>query len=121
MPEATPGVMTPTPAASPSPNPGAEANAAGQITQALRMLEQALPQLGVNSPLHQAVRKAIDQLAKNIPASAGQQPINSSMLRDMALRQQQQHPLLAALQARGAQGGGAPGGAPGGMPPGGPT
>lgn len=118
-----PGMMTPSPAATPTANPGAKAHAAQQVKQALIMLETALPNIDLGSPLHAAVRTSINGLAKHIGASGGQdQGLQSSMLRDLALRQQQQSPLLAATMAArgGAPGGGAspPGGPPsGGMPP----
>jgi len=109
VPGMSPGMTTPSPAAAPSANLGAQAHAAGQVRQALIMLETALPQLGLESPLHGAVRTSINALAKHLPAAAGQeQNLQASMLRDLALRQQQTSPLLAALAARGA-GGGAPG------------
>lgn len=108
----SPGVMTPTPAAAPSANLGAQAHAAGKIKQALLMLETALPDLDMSSPLHGAVRTSINALAKHL-SGAGQQgeALQSSMLRDLALRQQQTSPMVAALQARG-QPGAPAGGAP---------
>jgi hypothetical protein len=114
-------MMTPTPAASPSANLGAQAHAAGQIKQALIMLETALPHLDLHSPLHAAVRSSINGLAKHLP-SGGETgaALQDSMLRDLALRKQQMSPMIAAMQAK--QGGGQPGmpgaGAPTpGMPP----
>ena len=109
----SPGVMTPSPAATPSANLGAQAHAAGQVKQALIMLETALPQLGLDSPLHAAVRTSINALAKHLPAAGGHdQGSQLSMLRDLALRSQQTSPLIAAMQARqGAAGGPAPSGA----------
>ena len=115
----SPGMMTPTPAASPSANLGAQASAAGKVKQALILLETALPMLELSSPLHGAVRQSINGLAKHLPAASGQQDrgLQESMLRDLALRQQQQSPLIAAMQQRGA---GAPGGAPPSPSPGAP-
>lgn len=112
-----PGMMTPTPAAAPSANLGAEAHAAAQVKQALIMLEMALPKLGIQSPLHGAVLTSVKALAKHLPATGGNdQGIQASMLRDLALRQQQQSPMVAAMQARGGPPGAPPGAAPGGMP-----
>ena len=104
-------MMTPSPAAAPSANLGAQALAAGKVKQALIMLEMALPQLQLESPLHSAVRTSINALAKHLPAGGQDQGIQQSMLRDLALRQQQQSPMLAAMQQRG--GSPAPGGSPG--------
>lgn len=114
----SPGMMTPTPAATPSANLGAQAHAAGQVKQALTMLEKALPALGIESPLHKAVIAAITGLAKHLPAAGTSGGgLQDSMLRDLALQKQQQAPLAAAMLQRGA----APGGAPptGSPPPGG--
>ena len=106
-------MMTPSPAAAPSANLGAQALAAGKVKQALIMLEMALPQLELSSPLHGAVRTSINALAKHLPASGGQdQGIQQSMIRDLALKQQQTNPMVAAMQARGAPGSPPAGGAP---------
>ncbi len=105
--------MLPSAAAAPSANLGAQAHAAGQVKNALLMLETALPNVPLDSELHKALMTAINALAKALPA--GQQPGNQeSMLRDMALRQQQMSPMVAAM--RGPQPGGAPPGQPGGAP-----
>ena len=116
MPGASPGLMTPTPAAAPSANLGAQAHASGQVKQALIMLETALPHIGIETPLHKAVMTSISNLSKHLgQTTSGQgqdQALQQSMLRDLALRSQQMSPMLAAMQARG----GAPG-APPGAPP----
>lgn len=118
MPGQSPGMMTPTPAAAPTANLGAQAHAAGKVKQALLVLESALPELELSSPLHAAVRTSINALAKHLPASGGQdQALQASMLRDLALRQQQMSPMLAAMQARGAPGGAPPGQSPGAPSP----
>lgn len=112
----SPGMMTPNPAAAPSANLGAEAHAAGQVKQALIMLETALPQIGLQSPLHKAVTSAITNLAKHLPAGSAQQSgIQESMLRDLALKAKQQSPMIAAMQGGGPPPGAA-GAPPGGMP-----
>lgn len=117
----SPGMMTPTPAAAPSANLGAQAHAAGQVKQALVMLEMALPHIALDSPLHKVLTSFISGAAKHLPAGGADQGIQQSMLRDLALRQQQNSPMIAAMQARGgapgAPGAPAPGGAPPGMPP----
>lgn len=105
-PAMSPGVMTPTAAASPTANLGAQAVAAAKIKQALLMLETELPNLDIGSPLHAAVRTSINSLSKHIGATGGEdQAQQASVLRDLALKRQQQSPLLAAMLAR--QGGGA--------------
>lgn len=108
-----PGMMTPVPAAQASPNLGAAANAANKVKQALIVLEESLPGIPLDSPLHQAVRTAINGLSKSLPQmSEGAGPgLQQSMLRDMAMRQQTMAPMIAGMQ-----GGGAPGGQPAPQP-----
>lgn len=124
MPAMSPGMMTPNAAATPSANLGAQAAAAAKIKQALLVLEQELPHLELGSPLHAAVRTSINALAKHIPVTGGEdQAQQASVLRDLALKRQQQSPLLAALMARqGAGAGTSPGaGAPTTPPAGAPA
>lgn len=103
------GPITPTSAAQASPNMGAQANAAGSVKQAVMLLEKVLPEIEIGSELHQAVRSAINGLSKHVPKMAEAQGLQQSMLRDLALRQQQQAPMIAAMQGAGAR--------PGAMPP----
>jgi hypothetical protein len=113
------GGLTPTPAAVATPNPGAEADAAQKIKSALMVLQEQLPKLQIGSPLHKACRNAIDTLSKHLPQGAQDQGLQNSALRDLALRQKQQAPMLAALMAKGQQqgGGAAAPPQPGGEPP----
>lgn len=93
--------MQPTSAAQASPNLGAQANAAQSVKQAVMLLEKVLPEIEIGSELHQAVRTAINGLSKHVPKMAEAAGIQQSMLRDLALRQQQMGPMIAAMQARG--------------------
>lgn len=112
----SPGVMTPVAAATPSANLGAQAAAAAKIKQALLVLEAELPHLDLGSPLHAAVRTSINALAKHLPATGGEdQAQQAAVLRDLALKRQQQSPLLAAMLARQGPGAGTSPGA--GAPP----
>ena len=95
------GPITPQSAAQASPNLGAQANAAGAVKQAVMLLEKVLPEIEIGSELHQAVRSAINGLSKHVPKMAETQGLQQSMLRDLALRQQQQAPMIAAMQNRG--------------------
>jgi len=113
-PAASPGIMTPTPAAAPSANLGAQAHAAGQMKQALHMVEMALPNLPLDSPLHKVATSFITGTAKHLgSAGGGDQGIQASMLRDLALKAQQSAPPL-----RPAGPPGAPPGAPAPSPAG---
>lgn len=101
-------MMTPMPAASPSANPGDEAHAAMQIRQALQLLQEALPKISLESPLHAAVTNSVKSLAKHVAGGgAGAAALDQSALRDLALRAQQQNPMVAAMAARKAAGAGA--------------
>ena len=94
--------MAPTSAAQASPNMGAQANAAAKVKQAVMLLQTALPELEIGSEIHQAVRTSINSLSKHVPQMAEQQALQQSTIRDLALRQQQMGPMIAAMQQRGA-------------------
>lgn len=115
-PGGSPGIMTPTPAAAPSANLGAQAHAAGQIKQALQMVEMALPNLPLDSPLRKVAMTFISGVTKHFGSGGADQGIQASMLRDLALKAQQQNPMIAAMQARGGAPGAPPGAPPGAMP-----
>jgi hypothetical protein len=97
-----PGPIQPSSAARASPNLGAQANAAGTVKQVVMLLQKVLPEIEIGSDLHGAVRSAINGLSKHVPQMAEQQGLQQSMLRDLALRQQQMSPMIAAMQTRGA-------------------
>ncbi len=114
---AAPGMLTPTPAAAATPNLGSNAAAAEKVKQALLILEGALPEIDLATPLHKAVRNSIDALAKHLPAGAQHQGLQTSAIRDLALRAKQQAPMLQALMAKGQGGGAAAPPQPGAEPP----
>jgi len=107
-PAASPGIMTPTPAAAPSANLGAQAHAAGQMKQALQMIEMALPNLPLDSPLHKVATSFITGAAKHLAQGGADHGIQASMLRDLALRAQQHAPQLNPVAQPGAPGAPAP-------------
>ena len=111
-PGASPGIMTPTPAAAPSANLGAQAHAAGQMKQALQMVEMALPKLPLDSPLRKIAMSFISGVSKNLGGDGQDQGIQQSMLRDLALKAQQSSPQLKPAVP------GAPPGAPAPSPAG---
>jgi hypothetical protein len=94
----------------PTQNLGSMAQAqklAGAMVDTVAMI---LPKVGASTPFGQDLVKIMQLLGKH--AQAGAPP--SDGLRNLAMKQQQNQPHAAALQAS------APGGgAPGGMPPGG--
>lgn len=107
-PGASPGIMTPTPAAAPSANLGAQAHAAGQMKQALHMIEMALPNLPLDSPLHKVATSFITGAAKHLAQGGQDQGIQQSMLRDLALKAQQSAPQLRPAPPGAAPGAPAP-------------
>jgi hypothetical protein len=97
---------------------GSQAAAAQKVKQALLMLETALPELELSTPLHGAVRTSINALAKHLPQGEQNQGLQASAIRDLALKQKQQAPMLQALMQKAQQGGGAAAPPqPGGEPP----
>ncbi len=108
------------PLARPSGNPGAAANGAAMVQEAVNMLEKALSNIPVQHPLHKEVLATISKLSKHAPPQAASPGVNLQALKQMLASRMQQSPL-AALQAGQPAPAGA-GGAPpmppaGGMPP----
>lgn len=94
------------------------------------MLEQALPNIPMGSPLHDDVLKTITNLGKHMQPGEGGQGMDMQSLLQMARQQAQQQPMSALSRMFPQQpnqppamppGGGAPGaGGPPVMPTGGP-
>lgn len=92
----------------PTQNLGSMAQAqklAGAMVDTVAMI---LPKVGASTPFGQDLVKVMQLLGKHVQAGAPP----SDGLRNLAMKQQQNQPHAAALQASG-------GGAPGGAPPGG--
>ena len=105
----------------PTPNLGLKAAAIPQVRLAVRILEAALPKLGVASEEGRDVMKALSILAKHIPADAASPGIEQASMQNMQLQARQEAPMLQML--RQAQSGGAagPGAQPGSAGPAGPS
>lgn len=106
------------PVTQPTPNRGLQAAALSQVALAVRMLEKALPMLGVETEPGKDVMRALPILAKHVPPGAGSPGAENSGLQQMMMQQKQEQPMLQvlrAMQAKQAEGG-APGGAPGAPP-----
>lgn len=117
---AKPAPMGASPATGPTPNKGFEAAAQQKLAMVVSQLEQILPQVGAGSEPGQAVMKAIQGLAKFVPAGTMSPASQKNSLEQMQMKAVQQNAQMQALKAASAGGGGPPGGAPPGAAPGGP-
>jgi hypothetical protein len=100
----------------PVPNQGLKAAALAQLQWAVRIMEKALPMLGIGSEEGKSVMKALTSLSKLVPPGSTSPGVENSALQQMMLSARQEQPMLSMLKQ--AQSGGGPAGA-GGPPPGG--
>jgi hypothetical protein len=104
------------PVTMPTPNRGAEASGMALVKGAYDMLAKALPGLGFGTKPSEAVRKAMDLLAKLPELASSVTPgAQNAGMEQFLMERRQISPLLAQLAA--AQGGGAGGAPPGGAAP----
>lgn len=94
----------------PTPNRGMQAAAMAQLTQAIRIMEKALPMVGVETEMGKDVMKALTQLSKHIPAGSGSPGVENQALQKMMMEQKQEQPMQQLLRSQG-QGAPPPGGA----------
>ena len=94
----------------PVPNAGLKAAALAQLQWAVRIMEKALPMLGIGSDEGKSVMKALTSLSKLVPPGSTSPGVENSALQQMMLQARQEQPMLSML--KGGQAGGA------GMPPG---
>ena len=88
----------------PTPNRGLQAAALAQVQQAVRILEKALPMLGVGTEQGKDVMKALTTLSKHIPAGSTSPGVESSALSQLLGQQRQDQPLLQMLRSQAAKG-----------------
>lgn len=100
------------PVQQPTPNRGHQSAALGIVAQAVRLLEKALPMLGVETEPGMAVMRALPLLSKHVPPGAASPGVENNALQQLMLQQRQQQPMLQALRAMQPQGA-----APGASPP----
>lgn len=120
MPLGPPMFPTPGPAGPASPptgNPGTMVAAMAKVREAVRILEQALPDLEIGSDQHEACVNALKALTKAYPATDEMPGIQNSAL--MGLQRDAQEGAMMQQLMRSMQGGGGGAPAPGGPPPGG--
>jgi hypothetical protein len=85
---------------SPSPAQGSQVAAMAKVRQATKLLEEALPDLGSESPVGKAVLSAIKSLASKAPQNQTTAGADNTVLRDLAQKAQQQAPLQALQRAQ---------------------
>lgn len=78
---------------------------------AVRLLEKALPVMGVGTEVGKDIMKALTTLSKHVPPGATSAGVENSALSQMMMQQRQEAPMLALMRAQAAKGA-APGGAP---------
>lgn len=103
------------PAMAPSGMAGGNSQGMGLVTEALKLMQKALPLLPLGSDLHNAAIKAVGDLTKHVGQGAQEAQPNAMMLQQM-MRQGAQNPNAMAMQRLFGGGGAPPGG--GGAPPG---
>jgi hypothetical protein len=102
-------------AAQPLAQHGQQAQAIQIVHQAVKLLSQALPMLGVGSDIQKAVTSAIGGLSRHAGATDGAEALQKSTVADLGQQAQSSAALMALLRARGGAGG--PGGGMGAPSP----
>lgn len=94
--------MSPAPAIGPAtqaqPSPGNLSRAMGDLRSAVRMLEQALPQLPMGSPVHEAVMNAAKTLVKHLTPGDGSSGLEVQSLLQAARERAQGAPMAALMR-----------------------
>ena len=101
----------------PSGSPGANADALGQVREAYKLLEAALPKLPTGSEPHTQLLRILPQLIKIAPPSAEVPGAQNTQLRGLMQNAGKNAMLQQVLSSLGGANAGA-GAAPGGPPPG---
>jgi hypothetical protein len=99
------GAPSGTPMSAPGPSQGSQVQAMAQVRQATKLLEQALPALGADTPVGRSILNAIKSLSAKAPENKTTAGADATVLRDMAQRAAQQAPVMAlkrAVASRGA-------------------
>lgn len=99
-----------------APGPGDQADAMMKVKSGLEMIQAALPGLGVGTPLHTAILKAMQQIGKHLAQGSPTAGVQSTMLQDL-LRRTMQSGLMQKVAGQRAQGGREGGQAPMPSPP----
>lgn len=101
-----PGMMPAKPnigaATAPQPNAGNEAAGMNKVQSALKMLEQALPEIPMGSDLHHEILKITTQLSKKLQPGTGSDGLQMQEMLQF-LRNQAQSAPMRALARMGPQ------------------
>jgi hypothetical protein len=107
----------------PVPPRGLQAEGVSLIANAKEILEKAIamPGVGAETKLGQAVLKALEMIGRELPDGAVTPGQQNAGMEQFLLQRRQQNPMQAIIAALGGAGGAPPGGAPPppGLPPGG--
>ena len=87
------------PVSQPTPNRGMEAAGLARLSVVVRLLEEVVPLLGVSTPPGKDVIKALNTLAKHIPAGSVPPGVQQSTLQALMQKNQQMSPQIAAVRA----------------------
>ena len=74
-----------------------------QLTQCIRIMEKALPMIGVETEMGKDVVKALTTLSKHISPGSGSPGVEQNSLMNMMMQQKQEQPMLQLLRAQGQQ------------------
>jgi hypothetical protein len=111
------------PVTTPQGHPGNAAGALNDVRNAVRMLEQALPNIPMGSPLHSELLATTTKLAKHLTPGEGNQGLELQSLIQMARQMSQSQPMAALSRLQAPPGAppampaAPPGGGEGGAPP----
>jgi len=100
--------MGASPVGVPSGSPGQSANALSMVREAIKLLEQALPQLPTGSDPHRAVAKGIEQISKYVTPSDEVPGVQKTQLANLQKQGQQSAMMQSLMRSMG--GGAGPGG-----------
>lgn len=106
------------PASGPTPNKGYEAAGLQKIGMIVKQLEQLIPLLGASSDAGGAALKALNSLAKFVPAGSVTPAAEKNSAEQMMMQAVKNNQQMQAMKQGGAPGGAPPGGPPQGMPQG---
>ena len=87
------------PATGPTQNVGYQAAGMAKLALVVKGLEAILPMFGASSEPGQDILEAIKRLAKHIPPGSVGQTAQNNTAQNMALKQQQMAPMMAAQAA----------------------
>lgn len=84
--------------AQPTPNTGNAQMGAAQVESAMQLMERALPELGIGTPEHDAVIRALGALAKSFARSKNKELVPAQI---MELMEASKTPPIAGMLAGG--------------------